>query len=105
MHMHMQAAQYAADKLHKYILHHPMFKTDCKRAVVDACSQVDKEFVDLAGQKNMYDGTTAVFALIVKSHAVIATIGDSYCVCFVLFIACSWFCSICLFSKSLTKLL
>ena len=92
MNAYMQAAQYAADKLHKYILQHPMFKTDCKRAVSDACGQVDEEFVDLARQKDIYDGTTAVFALLVKSHAVIATIGDSYCVCFVLFVVRSLFC-------------
>lgn len=76
----IQAAEYAADKLHTYIQKHPMFKSDCKRAVLEACAQVDDEFVELARKKNIYDGTTAVIALLIKSRAIIATIGDSYCV-------------------------
>ena len=57
-----------------------MFKSNCQRAVSEACIQVDHEFVKLARSKKIYDGTTAVIALVIKSHAVIATIGDSYCV-------------------------
>lgn len=75
-----RAAEYAADKLHTYIQKHPMFKSDCKRAVLEACAQVDDEFVELARKKNIYDGTTAVIALLIKSRAIIATIGDSYCI-------------------------
>ena len=57
-----------------------MFKSNCKRAVLEACAQVDEEFLELARQKRFYDGTTAVIALLIKSRAIIATIGDSYCV-------------------------
>ena len=77
----MQAAEYAAENLHNYIFKHPLFKSDCQRAVSDACDKVDREFVEFArSSKDVCDGTTAVLALLIKSRVIIATIGDSYCV-------------------------
>jgi len=72
-----RAADFAAQNLYEYISSDKLFSSNVAEAVGSAFRKADKEFVELAEQQELRDGTTAVAAYIRKGHMWIANVGDS----------------------------
>jgi serine/threonine protein phosphatase PrpC len=71
-----RAATYCSENLHKQIINHKLLFTDLHNALKESFLATDDEFLDLAQKNNMYDGSTAIVAIVYNSILVVANLGD-----------------------------
>lgn len=73
-----RAATFAAERMQGFLTASPAFKHhDLKQALLQAFSDCEGEFIQIAGREGLRDGTTAVVALVEEQVLTIAHVGDS----------------------------
>jgi len=73
-----QASDYAAARLHKYVLNYAQTEASIETAIKKAYKQLEDEFMEIAVQKQLSDGTTAVIAVLDQHNKLtVANVGDS----------------------------
>jgi len=79
-HAGLEAADFISDRLHLYLAKHPSFITNIGEAFVSAFEQVEREFLEIANEKEILSGTTALVAFVRGNRIIIANTGDSRCI-------------------------
>eukprot|EP00940_MAST-03C_sp_MAST-3C-sp2_P001820 g1820.t1 len=85
-HSGIEAAQYAAERIHTCLVREKNFETDVSRALVDCFRRVDQEYLEKVrgdigdGKKGCYAGTTALTVLLRENKMYVATLGDTLAV-------------------------
>lgn len=71
------AASYSASHLHYNIVHHPSYPKDIEKALKEAFTNTDKEFISTSGIEGLKSGSTALCCLIRDKQLYFAWLGDS----------------------------
>eukprot|EP01039_Chlorochromonas_danica_P002129 gene2129-2323_t len=72
-----KAAEYCKQNLLQAIINDPYFESNTSRAATNAFFRVDADFSSKAKPQGLTDGSTAVVAIIARSHLYVANAGDS----------------------------
>ncbi|KAK9831289.1 hypothetical protein WJX74_010677 [Apatococcus lobatus] len=71
------AAEFVEKTLFDCLMRNHKFSSDLSTAVVEAFVDTDKQYLQVDDGTNRDDGCTAVTAVLVKQHLVVANVGDS----------------------------
>jgi len=70
------AAIHAREHLYKYAVTHKDFQQNIELALREACQKIDEDFLEMSQRDGLYDGTTAIFAVIRGESLIVGNIGD-----------------------------
>ncbi|KAF1328475.1 Protein phosphatase, partial [Globisporangium splendens] len=76
-HSGVRAAKFSEQRLLSYLRAHEAFMMDARSAFEECFQQIDTEFLEIAANESLSDGTTAAVVLIRGNRLLTANIGDS----------------------------
>ena len=72
-----QCAEFLKEHLHRYVLDHPDLKGNPEKALVEAISRSETEFMEKCRTEKIESGSTVALAIVVGGDLVTANVGDS----------------------------
>jgi len=70
-------AEFLKEHLHRYVLDHPELKQNPEKALVEAISRAEAEFMEKCRNEKIESGSTVALAVIVDGALITANVGDS----------------------------